>query len=335
MTADVFIVTQVGLDNSTSAAESGIVLQLATFKVGSAYGYNPNKSDTALHGSVLYTANITSFSTASDGSLVVNCVIDVNAGPFDFGEVGIYTTSGVLFALMALPEVEHKYSALGSNVASTFTFQCYLRLGQAGGVIEIVTGSSGGGSGTSNFVYTPQSGQPVALWGSSDGGVDSYVWNPSNFNVATAKGITTSGAAVYNATTHTWYAANGTTELAALDGSGNFTASNLGTFSDMRFKHNVAEISDSEALDIVMQMYGITYELKDDESGRRYPGTSAQAMQKLFPVGVIDNGSRLALLYPQIAVALFPSAMRAMRDEFNSTISDLRAEVNSMKGLMK
>ena len=316
MTADVFIVTQVGLDDATSAADAGIFLQLATFKVGSAFGYTPTVSDTGLHGTVLYTDAITSFSTAGDGSLIVNCTIDVNAGPFDFGEVGIYTTGGALFALMALPALEHKYTALGSNVASTFTFQCYLRLGQAGGIIEIV--ASGGGGGTSNFVYTMNSGQPPALWGTTDGGINSQVWNPSNFNVATAgiatvaRGVANGGAATYAASSHTFYAADGATHLADISSGGVITCVNVAITSDIRFKNSIEPIEDSTALDVMMGLTGITYE-HNDFPGQKHVGLPAQQLQELFPHGVIaDADGKLAVSYAQTMAALTPGAIRSI-----------------------
>lgn len=311
MTADVFVVTQVGLDDSTDAAHSGISLKLATFKVGSAYGYTPVKTDTALHGTTLYTDNITSFSTAGDGSLIVTCTMAPAAGPFDFGEVGIYTDGGALFALLALPQLEHKYSSLGTNVTSTFTFQCYLRLGQAGGIIEIVTGGGGGGGGTSNFVYTMNSGQPPALWGTTDSGVNSQVWNPSNFNVQSAKQIITTSGATYAGTTHTFYAADGTTHLADINGSGVITCVNVAITSDMRYKKNVERITGDQALEVLLGLEGLTYELAEFP-GIRHPGMSAQRLKELFPQGVqVDAMSgKLAVSYGQTMGALLPPAIQ-------------------------
>jgi len=332
MTADVFVVTQTGLDGATSAAGAGIFLQLTTFKVGTGVGYTPTKSDTALHGTILYSDNITSFSTAADGSLIVNCTIDVNAGPFDFGEVGIYTSTGALFALMALPQLEHKYTALGSNVASTFTFQCYLRLGQAGGIIQIVTGGGGGGGGgTSNFVYSMQTGQPTALWGSNNSGVDSYVWNPSNFNVNTAKGIQSGVTGFYNAEGHTWHRADGTTVLATLDTAGVFLANNVGTISDERLKKDLVEINDDEAFVIACNAQGLTYELLS-EPGIRRPGVSAQQFQKLMSEAVhtTDEGL-LSVLYGQAALALLPSVARKVQ----ALIDDVETIKRKVPALME
>lgn len=327
MTTEAFIVTQVGLYGATSAALAGISLVLSTFKVGSAYGYTPVKTDTSLHGTVLYTDNITSVSTGSDGSLLVNCTMAVTAGPFDFGEVGIYTSTGDLFALLALPALEHKYTSLGSTVASTFTFRAYLRLGQVGGIIEI---STGGGGGTSNFVYTLMSGQPPALWGSSNGGVDSYVWNPSNFNVSTAKNVENSGSVHYNGTDHTWHAADGTTHLADLSSGGVLTVANVAITSDMDYKTAVTKVDEAEALHIMTGLDGLTYELKEFP-GQRHPGWSAQQLETLFPVGVTKNtDGKRAVSYAQTLAAITPPTIRALLRRIEDLESDLGSAKNDI-----
>lgn len=298
--ADILKVTQVGLDASTDAAHSQIAVKLTTFKVGSAYAYNPTKLDTSLHGTVLYTDNITSFSTDSQGNLIINCTIAAAAGPFLFGELGIYTDAGVLFALMALPDLQHKYSALGSNVASTFTFSCYLRMGQAGGVIDIVTG--GGGTG-STFEYVMQSGQPAGVWGSNDGGI-SYVWNPLNFNVATSvssKGVVSTAAVTYSGTSHTWTNVGGTT-LATLDASGNFTTSgNTGGYSDIRLKKEIKPLT--RALDKIRGLSGVTFSMISVEGeDRRYTGLIAQHVQAVLPEATnADDQGMLSVFYANLA----------------------------------
>jgi hypothetical protein len=322
MTANTLIVTQIGLDAAVSSSSGGIELVLSTFKIGSAYGYTPIVSDTALHGSILYTDSITSFSTSSDGSLIVNCTMSVEAGPFDFGEIGIYTEAGDLFALMALPALEHKYSSLGTTVASTFTFKCYLRLGQIGGVISI--DSSGGG--TSSFSYIMQSGQPPGVWGSEDSGDHSLVWNPSNFNVATAKNIVSTIGVSYSGSSHTFYAADGITQLGILDGSGNFTATgNVGGTSDVRYKTNIRAIENADQ--IVSQLVGITYETDSD---RRYGGLSAQEVQKWAPEwSTVDDRGRLGVFYANM-VGLLVSAHNQARNKLQAKVDELEDKVNEL-----
>lgn len=132
-----FKITDVGLIASAQAVDMGIKVKLTNFKLGSGFGYIPNGQEVALAGSILYSDSISSYKNMPDGSLVAVCTVDVQAGPFDFGEIGLYTDTGVLFAVATLPQRQTKYTSLGSNVNSTFTFNCHMRLAQSLGIFEI------------------------------------------------------------------------------------------------------------------------------------------------------------------------------------------------------
>jgi hypothetical protein len=157
----------------------GLSLVLLKFKVGAAFGYVPNPSDTGLHGSMLYQDFITSYYETPDGTLVASCTIALDAGPFDFGEIGIFTDTDQLFALASLEAPLTKYSGLGTNIASSYTFNCYLRLGVGSTVITIGVGpgsgvvpiSQGGTSGTSAALARANLVVP-----STTGGGASGVW---------------------------------------------------------------------------------------------------------------------------------------------------------------
>lgn len=132
-----FKITDAGLVGAAQALNSGIRVVLSSFRLGGGVNYVPNGTETALAGAQLYSAPVTGYRNMPDGSLVVICTVDVQAGPFDFGEIGIYTDAGVLFAIATLPQLQTKYTSLGSNVNSTFTFNCHLRLAQSTGIFQI------------------------------------------------------------------------------------------------------------------------------------------------------------------------------------------------------
>lgn len=137
-----FIITNAGLANATSASSpGGVSVKLPTFRLGSGTGYTPAPTDTALHGSTLYTGLITGFIRQADGSLLISCVLPAGAGPFTFGEVGIYDDSNVLFALACLPDPVTKTSNLNSGFGATYTFNGLLKLGSASVTIEVPGGS--------------------------------------------------------------------------------------------------------------------------------------------------------------------------------------------------
>lgn len=133
-----FVITQIGLDESTSAAQpGGISVKLTTFKVGSGTGYTPGLGDTALHGSVLYTGTITGYIRQGDGSLLVSCVLPLDVGPFTFGEIGLFTQAGDLFALSCLPTTVQKISSLNGGFGDTYTYNGLLKLGSSATTIEL------------------------------------------------------------------------------------------------------------------------------------------------------------------------------------------------------
>jgi hypothetical protein len=137
-----FVVTQTGLNDSVAAAQpGGLSIKLPTFRLGSGTGYTPTKSDTALHGSVLYTGLISGWTRMGDGSFLISCIVPADAGPFTFGEIGIYNDSGHLFALACLPDLVTKTSSLNSGFGATYTYNGLLKLGSAATTIE-VTGVS-------------------------------------------------------------------------------------------------------------------------------------------------------------------------------------------------
>lgn len=76
-------------------------IQISTFKLGSAFGYIPSPTDTDIHGSLIYTGEPSQYITVNANVVKYSAYLDYNLGPFQFGELGLYTSTGVLFALAA------------------------------------------------------------------------------------------------------------------------------------------------------------------------------------------------------------------------------------------
>jgi hypothetical protein len=83
-------------------------IQVSTFKLGSAYGYVPAPTDTDIHGSLVYTGAPSQYFVVNANVVKYSVVLDYSLGPFSFGEVGIYTSTGVLFALATGDELLNK-----------------------------------------------------------------------------------------------------------------------------------------------------------------------------------------------------------------------------------
>lgn len=139
MTVPKFITTAVGLAAASIATPIGPFIHIVSFKVGSAFNYDPQASDSDINGFLLYEGVPSTYEYVGDNTLNVVCKIPADAGPFDFGEVAIFLEGGVMFAKAAFQTLQHKYTSLGTNVLSTYTFNCLLRLDQSVAIFKVDT----------------------------------------------------------------------------------------------------------------------------------------------------------------------------------------------------
>lgn len=83
-------------------------IQVSKYKLGSAFGYVPAGSDTDIHGNLVYSGAPSQYFVVNANVVKYSVLLDYNLGPFSFGEVGIYTSTGVLFALATGDELLNK-----------------------------------------------------------------------------------------------------------------------------------------------------------------------------------------------------------------------------------
>lgn len=133
------LITNQGLAVASVAMPEGPYIHITSFQVGSAYGYDPQRTDPGLNGNLLYSGVPTSYEYIGNNTLNVICEIPVDAGPFQFGEVALFLDGGVMFAKGVFDEPQTKYSSLGTNVVSSYTFNCLLKLQQSVAVFQIDT----------------------------------------------------------------------------------------------------------------------------------------------------------------------------------------------------
>jgi hypothetical protein len=134
-----FVITNAGLAAAAVATPTGPWISIVGFEIGSAYGYTPEPTDTGLSGSLLYSGTPTSYSNIGDGTINILCEVPPNAGPFQFGEVALMMPGNVMFAKAVFPTAQTKYSALGTNVVSSYELNCLLTLAQGTAIFQITT----------------------------------------------------------------------------------------------------------------------------------------------------------------------------------------------------
>src|SRR5882672_2625183 len=134
-----FVITNQGLAVASVATPTGPFIDIVGFRVGDGFGYDAMPTDTSINGNLLYQGTPTSYQNVGDNTIDIVCKIPSNAGPFNFGEVTIDLPGTVMFAKAVFPVAQTKYTSLGSNVLSTYTFHCLLKLAQSSAVFQVTT----------------------------------------------------------------------------------------------------------------------------------------------------------------------------------------------------
>jgi len=85
---------------------------VTSFQLGSAFGYIPQASDTAIHGSLVYTGVPAAPVVVNANVVCYTSYLDATIGPFAFGEIGLFVGS-TLFALAAGDSLIQKTAVTG------------------------------------------------------------------------------------------------------------------------------------------------------------------------------------------------------------------------------
>lgn len=136
-----FLITNAGLAVASVAQPQGPYIHITQWKVGSAYGYQPQPTDLDLNGSILASGAPIAWTPIGDNTIDILCRIGPDLGPFQFGEIGLYLDDGTLFAKAVFDQPQTKFSSLGASVGSAYTFHCLLKLQQSVAVFQITTDS--------------------------------------------------------------------------------------------------------------------------------------------------------------------------------------------------
>jgi len=132
-------VTTHGIGLISTAIATGPYVQLPTFRVGSGFGYTPNSGDTAIHGTLLHTGSVSSVTTINNDTIHVIVTLDQSVGDFSFGEIGLYSTDGFLFALGTLPTLQNKRATVtGVQVGDVIKLDIYIVQTGVGAAVNVV-----------------------------------------------------------------------------------------------------------------------------------------------------------------------------------------------------
>ena len=103
-------------------------IELGSFVLGSDYGYTPSPTDTNIHGTAIYTGGASPFVAANANVVKYSAYLDYPLGPFSFGELGLFTTNGTLFALAASDVLISKIPLTSQGTGNSIRLDIYLSM---------------------------------------------------------------------------------------------------------------------------------------------------------------------------------------------------------------
>lgn len=132
-----FLLTDAGLADASASSPSGPYFHINSFRVGSGVNYTPTRSMTALTGTVLYTGTPQTYSIVDTDTVDVLLVMDNTVGPFDFGEIGLYSSSNTLLAVLTFTELQSKVRAVGNQAGNIWRIHARMKLAQAPVIVTV------------------------------------------------------------------------------------------------------------------------------------------------------------------------------------------------------
>ncbi len=103
-------------------------ITLTTYQLGSDYNYTPEPTDTAIHGTLVLSGSPSSPVAASANVVRYSVFLDYGTGPYTFGELGLFTGDGTLFALVAWNELITKTPTVDGTGGQSMRLDVYLSM---------------------------------------------------------------------------------------------------------------------------------------------------------------------------------------------------------------
>lgn len=125
-----FIVTNSGLAAASAASPSGPYVHITAFKLGADFATAPLATDINLIGAVVYTGTVASYSYYDATTIQVNLEVPSAAGPFTYGEVGLFLADGSMFARFSYGTARQKIASSLSGYSNAIRIKALIRLSQ-------------------------------------------------------------------------------------------------------------------------------------------------------------------------------------------------------------
>lgn len=139
MSYPTFVITQAANQAITATVLTGLRVDISEFRLGSDFDTPATPLDEGLKGATIYTALPTSFFYYDENTIGIRLEVPADAGPFEFGEIGLFSQSGMMVARASLGSVQHKYGPAGGGMPNIWKITALVRFSQAPSLFIINT----------------------------------------------------------------------------------------------------------------------------------------------------------------------------------------------------
>lgn len=134
-----FFITSAGLLAASTATPTGPYIEITEFRLGTDTSTSTLLTSTGLYGTTVYSASPTSYTILDIDTIGIQLDVPATAGNFSFGEIGLFLSSGVMFARASLGKSVSKVSSNSSSSPNILRYTAVVKLTQAPAIFQITT----------------------------------------------------------------------------------------------------------------------------------------------------------------------------------------------------
>jgi microcystin-dependent protein len=132
----IFQITDAGLTAASTASPTGPFINIVKFRLGDNATTPALPTDTSLAGNQVYIGVPKSYSYFDAQTIQINLEIPALAGPFNYGEIGLYLPGDVLFARFSYGSMLTKVESASSGYSNVVRIKALVRLAQGPSVFS-------------------------------------------------------------------------------------------------------------------------------------------------------------------------------------------------------
>jgi len=135
----VFVITREANRSITATTLNGMRVDISSFRLGSDFETPAVSTEVDLQGTTVYSGAPSSYFYYDEDTVGIRLEVPADVGPFQFGEVGLFSSSGMMVARASLGSLQTKFGPSAGGMPNVWRITALLRFAQAPSIFVINT----------------------------------------------------------------------------------------------------------------------------------------------------------------------------------------------------